>query len=128
MAKSRMWIIGVIIGAVIISLAIIIFKSQQTLENKTAKIYQNGGLIKEIGIDTLMGPVEFEITDDSGHTNRIRAERGKIRMSGADCPDQLCVKQGWIDSGIIPVVCLPNKVTIEITGGESDVDIQTGRS
>lgn len=41
-------------------------------------------------------------------------------MQSANCPDKLCVKQGKI-SDIGSIVCLPNKVIIEIDRN-SDVD------
>ncbi|OAA29721.1 hypothetical protein AT15_01385 [Kosmotoga arenicorallina S304] len=47
---------------------------------------------------------------------------GKIRAKESDCPEKLCVKQGWISSPGVPIVCLPNKIVIEIistTSGET---------
>ena len=42
----------------------------------------------------------------------IEIKGKKVRVKDADCPNKLCVKQGWIDSGSI--ICLPNKVVIMI--------------
>ncbi|MDR1735080.1 MAG: NusG domain II-containing protein [Oscillospiraceae bacterium] len=39
----------------------------------------------------------------------------RVRMQSSTCPDQLCVKQGWVASGA--VICLPERVTLEITDG-----------
>lgn len=57
-----------------------------------------------------------------GDSNVCEIKDGKVRMTEADCPDQLCIKQGAIgaDGGII--VCLPNKVVIRGTGGTAGVD------
>ena len=38
-------------------------------------------------------------------------------MKSADCPDQVCVHQGWISDSTVPIVCLPHQVIIEVTGG-----------
>jgi len=93
-------------------------------EKRIARIYQNGVLIREINLDDIESPKEFTAEDESGHTNIIRAEKGRIRMADADCPDKTCVKQGWIENAAVPIVCLPNKVTIEITGtGSADARI-----
>ena len=43
-------------------------------------------------------------------------------MTEASCPDKICVDRGWIDNGVIPIVCLPNKLTIEIRGGVDKAD------
>ena len=108
------------------SLAVMAIKYMLSSEHKTAKIYQDGEIIREIALDTLTEPIEFEITDENGHENIVRAEHGRIRIISADCPDKVCVNQGWIENGVVPIVCLPNKVTIEITGAESDIDARTG--
>jgi len=44
----------------------------------------------------------------------------KIRAQESDCPEKLCVKQGWISSPEVPIVCLPNKILIKIVGKLSD--------
>lgn len=46
---------------------------------------------------------------------------GQIRMLRSDCPDKRCVKQGW--SQQIPVICLPNKIEIELSHNKSDVHL-----
>lgn len=48
-----------------------------------------------------------------GDTNVCEIKYGKVRMTQAQCPDQLCIKQGAIDTSGGMIVCLPNKVTIE---------------
>ena len=53
-------------------------------------------------------------------------EQGRIRVSQADCPDQVCVDQGWIADGTVPIVCLPHKLVIEIVGGGSAFDAAAG--
>ena len=32
----------------------------------------------------------------------------------ADCPDKLCVKQGFIDRPVLPIACLPNRLVIRL--------------
>lgn len=125
MNKSSFLIITLILLTVFSAVAIFI-RAFYMNESKTAKIYQNGELIREIELDTVDSPIEFDITDSDGHINTVRAEKGKIRMLGADCPDKLCVNRGWIKNSVVPVVCLPNKVTIEIVGTKSKEDARSG--
>ena len=50
-------------------------------------------------------------------------------MTFSDCRNQICVESGAISQTKDTIVCLPNKVVIEITGGSGDgsgVDIITG--
>lgn len=57
-----------------------------------------------------------------GRCNTIQIENGKIRVLEADCSDKICVHMGWLDSCVLPIVCLPNHLVIEYAGVEEDVD------
>ena len=45
---------------------------------------------------------------------------GRVRMYSANCPDQVCVHQGWVSDGAAPLVCLPNGLVIQLEGGGED--------
>ncbi len=67
-------------------------------------------------------PLEVEL-DDHGH-NLLVIDGYEVFMKDADCPDQLCVTQGSIEKPGTMIVCLPNKITVEIIGKRDDgVDI-----
>ena len=113
----------ILILIVILSAAAIVLRGVWTQNAKTAVIYQNGEIIREINLDGIDEPIEFTIEGDNGQTNDVRAEKGRIRIETASCPDKICVHQGWIENGVVPIVCLPNKVTIEIRGNvDSEID------
>lgn len=57
-----------------------------------------------------------------GRVNTVQIQNGKIRVLEAECPDKTCVHMGWLESGALPIVCLPNRLTIEFAGGVADVD------
>jgi len=52
----------------------------------------------------------------------------KVHIREAHCPNQLCVKQGWISNGAI--VCLPNRIVVIVGGNgnnpQKDIDAITG--
>ena len=83
------------------------------------------GVVEEIDLDRVAEPRSFTLEDGSG-TNTVQVERGRIRVSAADCPDQVCVKQGWISGGAVPIICLPHRLTIEIVDGGGDLDGAAG--
>lgn len=57
-----------------------------------------------------------------GSGNCIAIEDGKVWMLRADCPDQLCVRQGKISRDGEMIVCLPNRVTVQVSDeGSTDV-------
>jgi hypothetical protein len=55
----------------------------------------------------------------------VEIEGGKARMLSAQCPDKLCVHQGWISHKYNPIICLPQKIIISIedAAGEEEVDV-----
>ena len=63
----------------------------------------------------------FTVKTDSG-SNVIEIKDGKIRVQSADCPDQTCVRMGWLSSAAMPVVCLPHGLVIEFADAYDGVD------
>ena len=53
------------------------------------------------------------VTTDLG-TNLIEIKDGRVRVEEADCPNQDCVHQGWIDAAGQQIVCLPHMLTVDI--------------
>ena len=49
-----------------------------------------------------------------GHRNVVEISGGQVRMKSADCPDKLCVGQGFIHSDLYAIVCLPHRVVVEV--------------
>lgn len=92
-----------------------------------AEIYQNGNLILTIPLDQVQEPYTLDIKGENGHVNCIEVRPGSIGMISANCPDLLCVRQGFIHNPTIPVTCLPNRLVIRLrpventaTGAGSD--------
>ncbi len=47
-------------------------------------------------------------------TNRLVIQDGQASMAYADCPDQICVHMVPISRIHEMIVCMPNKVTVEV--------------
>ena len=59
----------------------------------------------------------------NGGTNVLHIENGSAWLTDADCPDKLCVHQKAISKTNETIVCLPNKVVVQVIGaGESELD------
>ena len=91
-----------------------------------ARITLDGQMVEEIDLTAVSEPYFLTVEGENGLTNTIQVEHGRIRVSEAGCPDQVCVHQGYISDGTVPIVCLPNKLIIEITGGGEVLDAATG--
>ena len=56
----------------------------------------------------------------NGGSNILVIAEGQAWLSEADCPDRLCVRQGKIHYTGQSIICLPNRLTVTVEGGESD--------
>ena len=66
---------------------------------------------------------EIPIQKDGKTTNLLVIKDGKADVTEADCPDKLCVHQKAISKTNETIVCLPNKVVVQVIGtGESELD------
>ena len=117
-------VLFLLLAAVAASAAWLLLRDGDT-DAPTARILRDGVLLEEIDLDQVDEPRSLVLEDESG-SNTVQVERGRIRISAADCPDQVCVKQGWISGGAVPIICLPHKLMIEIVSGGGDLDGAAG--
>lgn len=125
MKRNIKWIIIFIILCIVCA-AVWVYRSKVTTDYCIAQINQNGKIIKTIDLSLIDEPYEFVIKDELGGSNTIRAEKNKIAVIDADCPDKICMKQGFVSDGTVPIVCLPHKLVITITGESGEYDAVAG--
>ena len=90
-----------------------------------ARVMQQGEVIHEIDLSKVSDPYEFSVSCDDG-SNTIRVEKGRICVIDADCPDKICVNTGYISDAELPIVCLPHKLSIIVSGEDSGYDAVVG--
>lgn len=89
---------------------------------KYVSIQVNGKEIKKITFDSQTVGKQIPIKTEYGY-NLLEIDDGRVRVIEADCPDKLDVKQGYISKVGEVIVCLPNKLVIEIKGASTETDI-----
>ena len=67
----------------------------------------------------------FHHARDILHMIKIVDSEDSVKMESASCPDGLCVHQGAISDGLLPIVCLPNKVQIQIVEDNNEESSET---
>lgn len=114
--RTKYWILlfALLLGAAAL---FFLWGQGQKKEKAVAQIIQDGTVIREIVLGDVQEAWSFTVTDAQGHYNTLTVEPGRICISEADCPDKLCVHQGWLSRGITPIVCLPHKLMIQLTEG-----------
>ncbi len=96
-------------------------------EPATVRITVGGTTVNEIPLSSSTLPKTITVNGKDEGENTVVIEEGRVSISHANCPDQICVNQGWITDSTLPIVCLPHQVIVEIVGGESSgLDTATG--
>jgi len=124
MKSNRFWL--VLLGAIVVVSSAAALMLQQSPATQ-ARIYSDGVLIEILDLSGVAEPYAITVRANDG-VNVVLVEQGRIRVSEADCPDGSCVRQGWMSSGVRPIVCLPHRLVITLDGGSSahDVDAVVG--
>ncbi len=55
-------------------------------------------------------------------TNRLQIQNGRVSMLEADCPDLICVHHKAISRTGETIICLPNRIIVQILG-EPDTSV-----
>ncbi|MBQ8975589.1 MAG: NusG domain II-containing protein [Oscillospiraceae bacterium] len=119
MIKTRTWII--IIAAVAVCCGALALVLMNTRSNShVAEVVQDGEVIREIDLSRVTREYSFTVTCDTGE-NVITVRPGGICVSDADCPDRVCVSQGWLTDRAAPIVCMPHRLIIRLKGS-GDID------
>lgn len=114
MTKGDKILIVVVVILTFLSLGFI--RSQAlSNEDKFVSIQVNGKEVKKIIFDKNIIGKEIPIESEYGF-NLIEIGDEEVRVIQADCPDKLDVKKGYISNIGETIVCLPNKMIVEIKG------------
>ena len=124
--KTKYWII-IFAFLVVAAAGAYVWMSMQQTQSPVATVYQDRTPIATIHLNEVEESHEIKVTTKDGNINIVFIEPGQISVRYATCPDQICVKQGSISNSARPIVCLPHRLTIEITDGlDIDIDVVAG--
>lgn len=132
MKKSDIILILVILIAAISTW--VVFRqlnSESTLEDGVAVVYYNSTKILEIELEDgsykIYDPSRIiEINEDeftyhvegsNPYGVLIKYEANKVRVIDEESPKHICQTQGWTNSTLYPLTCLPNNIVIAIESG-----------
>lgn len=111
--SRRVLIVGIVTAAVFLAAIAAIFFQAVRPAGKSVRIVSDGNLIETI--DLSVSPDREIVIENEHGKNVVSVEDHRIRVSEADCPDQTCVKSGFL-SAARPIICLPHKLVIEYVG------------
>lgn len=86
-------------------------------DERIARIEIDGTVIQTVDLNSTPN-LELDITPE--YHNKIVVKGGKIGILSADCKDNTCVRTGFIDTPGQSIVCVPSRLVITVTGGDTD--------
>lgn len=118
MKKNDFFLILLLI--VVIGGGLVFNHFRQSYKGDKVVIYVDKEVYKEV---PLSKNEEFTIKTPKGYNN-VKVHDGGVEVVEASCPDDVCVKTGFITKSNQSIVCIPNKVSIKIVSNEkNDIDI-----
>ncbi|MBR5376327.1 MAG: NusG domain II-containing protein [Lachnospiraceae bacterium] len=90
---------------------------RNALPASTVVITKNGELFKSCSL--------YEDTTVDTGSNTIVIRNGEAYMGSATCKNHICIRQGHISRAGQMIVCMPNRIVVEIKGGDEAYDAVT---
>ncbi len=117
--KADLLLIGILLLA---GLAGMVFVGLQRKDTGTAVVITVDGAVYgtyDLSKDQTI-PIKPKLEKTS---NTLEISDGRAKMTAADCPDKLCMHQKAAAKQGETIVCLPNKVVVEVQGeGQAEID------
>ncbi len=113
MIRTRTWVI-IILSAAVILAGLSYYLLGLMGQGTVAEIIQDGEVIREIDLSRVAETYSFDVEWKDGGCNTVTVRPGAICVSEADCPDLICVHQGWLTDQAAPIVCMPHRLMIHI--------------
>ena len=121
--------IGLLIIILVVGIPLSVLSFIEGIGGDKVRISLDGEIY---GVYPLGEDREIDVTED-GHTNHITIKDGQVSMSYSTCRNQVCVNTGAISQTKDAIVCLPNRVVVEIISSDSgsigkggDADVISG--
>lgn len=109
--KIRIWEILIICIIVILSVFLFLLFKIFSRDGKIAVITIDSEVIRTINLQTQANTV---FVPDKLENVIIEVDGGKIRVLSSDCTDKICMHNGFISKVGESIICMPNKLIIEI--------------
>jgi hypothetical protein len=91
-------------------------------ERPVARVFQNNRLIGTYPLDR---DQVILIGDKAKPHMKIEIRNGAVRVAESDCPKGVCKHAGWVRTPGRSILCVPNRVLIEVTGESRDYDAES---
>jgi len=120
LTRADRWLIAVILAVSLLGIGCSWYYFFRASGAAYAEVYLDGRLVRTMKVAP--GLHEELRLGDSEHYNVIEVRDGGIRVRESDCPDQICVRSGWIRTYPQQLVCVPYRVVVKMVNNDNDLD------
>jgi len=106
--KPRIGDLFIVLGVIALAVGIWLYPWLSEEKGSVVIISQDGAVVSEVSLE------KTEEIRLRGCT--VRVENGEAFVSESTCPDLVCQKSGGISESGETVICVPNRVKLEIAG------------
>lgn len=118
------WDILVLAGA--LALAAALFFWQRAMpKGVTAVIERDGEAVLAQELGALAGPRKVAVDGAGGCQVTVELSPEGARVVSSGCPDQVCVRTGWVTRAGEAALCLPARVALRLEGAGGSIDAVT---
>ncbi len=113
----------IILSAITAGIALICISAILTArpqDGDMAYIYQDGVEVARLALDGSDDGKIITVSGENDAENVVEVIDGKVHMLSSTCKDKICVNSGWRDSTGTPIVCMPNKIVIDVKGDSDE--------
>ena len=92
------------------------------VSGSSAQVVVNGQVVQTVSPDDLARSGHFELEANELHYE-IEYADGRIRISEANCPDQVCVQTGWVSRFGEVAACVPGNLILSVNPGPQSSEV-----
>lgn len=126
LSRHQKFLLVLLISMVLASVLGILWMAQDKPPSLFATLTIGGVVLERIDLSNVTTPYEFWVEEVEGQKNLISVKVGEIGVAEANCPDGLCIAQGFSSGTGRPIVCLPHRLVIDFSENEGTLDGYTG--
>jgi hypothetical protein len=118
---ARITVLDVVLIAAVLASAVVFYVkvSRDSGGPMAAHVFHDGRLVQVLPLDRDC------VVEVPGLNVVIEVQDKRVRILESDCPKRICVQTGWISRPGRPIVCVPNKLLIQVKGGRAELDAET---
>ena len=113
----------ILVGALLVGLLVLVAVLMATKSGGSYAVVSVDGV--EVAAFSLDQDTTYEIEGYDGGRNTLVIKDGKAHLEDSSCPDHLCEHMGKIDKVGQSIICLPNRVVVEIRGAGDAAEYDT---